>query len=67
VEAAQGAGVLIRLWYSRFAIRNELPDAVDEYFPVTQEPIDSVMLHEPCTGIPARDFLLKIFAAPDFF
>jgi len=45
VEAAKDAGVLIQLWYSRSAIHNELLDAVDEYFPITQELIDSVTLH----------------------
>ena len=44
VEAAKDAGVLVQLWYTRSSIHNELLDAVDEYFPITQELINSVLL-----------------------
>jgi len=44
VEAVKDAGVLVQLWYTRNSVHNELIDAVDEYFPVTQELIDKVKL-----------------------
>ena len=44
VEAAKDAGVLVQLWYSRNAVHNELISAVDEFFPITQELIDTVKL-----------------------
>ena len=44
IEAAKDAGVLVQLWYSRNSVHTELINAVDEYFPITQDFIDSLTL-----------------------
>jgi len=42
IEAAKDAGVVVQLWYSRHAVHQELLQACDERFEITQALIDQV-------------------------
>jgi uncharacterized LabA/DUF88 family protein len=42
IEAAKDAGVVVELWYSRRAVHNELLQAADERFEITQSLIDKI-------------------------
>jgi uncharacterized LabA/DUF88 family protein len=40
IQAAKDAGVLVRLYYSKRSVHNELLEAVDEYFEINSEIIE---------------------------
>ena len=44
VQAAKDAGVLVRLYYSKNSVHNELLEAVDEAFEIDRDIIDSCLI-----------------------
>lgn len=44
IQAAKDAGVLTQIYYSKTAVHDELLDACDDYFEMTQELVNSVLL-----------------------